>query len=71
MKKNPAIPEHTSNVANASAFVSRELQYMALEVDENSREEYFDPRNRDNWMDEFVERLKTKYQKPERIASNE
>ena len=60
-----------SNVALASALVSRELMGLALLIDDNEQEDFFDPRNRDLWMDAFIARLKAKYQQPDRIASND
>ena len=60
-----------SNVACASALVSRELMDLALAIDESERETFFDPRNRDLWMDSFIDRLRVKYQQPDRIASND
>ena len=63
--------DHISNVAAASALVARELMSMALNIEEAEREAFFDPRNLDLWMDSFIDRLRTKYQQPDRIASND
>jgi hypothetical protein len=65
------MPTKISIVAMASALVSRELMNLALSVEEKEREDFFDPRNRDLWMDSFIARLKARYQQPDRIASND
>jgi hypothetical protein len=60
-----------SNVGNAMALVSREMQDLALLIEEDERENFFDPRNRDMWMDWFINRLTARYQQRDRIASND
>lgn len=60
-----------SNVALASALVSRELHHLAITVTERQREDFFDPRNRDMWMDAFIAHLQKRFQQPDRIASND
>ena len=65
------MPTEISNVARASALVSRELMVFALSIPESEQEDFFDPRNRDLWMDSFIARLKARYQQPDRIASND
>lgn len=63
--------QELSNTARASVLVARELIEMAAEIPEADRESYFDGRNRDMWMDAFIARLKSRYQQPDRIASND
>lgn len=63
--------EPISTVAMASALVSRELMELALSLPESERGWFFDPRNRDQWMDTFIARLQQRYQQPDRIASND
>lgn len=61
-----------SNCAVASALVCRELMELGFQITNDAeREAFFDPRNRDLWMDSFIDRLKAKYQQPDRIASND
>jgi hypothetical protein len=64
-------PNRISNVAAASALVSRELMMLATTIEESERDDFFDPRNQDLWMDTFIQRLKNRYQQSDRIASNE
>ena len=60
-----------STTINAANLVMREFNALSLSITDNEREEFFDPRNRDLWMDAFIERLRERYQQRDRIASND
>lgn len=60
-----------SNRAGASVLVTHELMELARTIPEKDQEWFFDPRNRDGWMDAFIAHLQKRYQQPDRIASND
>jgi hypothetical protein len=55
------------SLEEAKRLVESELDHLA----KNKEPWYFDGRNRDMWMDAFIERLRKRYQQPDRIASND
>ena len=64
--------EVNANEWSARSLVAFELTSSAGNVcSEEERGAYFDSRNRDVWMDAFIDHLRSKYQKPDRIASND
>ena len=63
--------EHYNNYSIFRMTLDREALAFANTVDEKTRQEYFDPRNRDIWMDAFIDWLRKRYQQPGRIASND
>lgn len=60
-----------SNVDEARRLVRAEFERFAETVSEVQSLWYFDMRNRDMWMDDFIARLKARFQQPDRIASND
>lgn len=63
--------ERYNNYSLAQMTVDREMLALRDTIDEKKRQDFFAPENRDEWMDAFIERLKTRYQQPDRIASND
>ena len=60
-----------STVDEARRLVRSEFERFAETVSEVQSLWYFDMRNRDMWMDDFIARLKARFQQPDRIASND
>lgn len=65
------IPPPNENVTSAERLIKWEFLRLACRIKESERSSFFDPRNRDGWMDAFIDALRDKYQRPDRIASNE
>lgn len=66
-----AISSPHENVTSAERLIKWEFLRLVYRIKETERASFFDPRNRDGWMDAFIDALKSKYQQPDRIASNE
>lgn len=60
-----------TNEEAALGLVDREMRAFVRSIREEHRGWFFDPRNRDEWMDGFIDHLREKYQQPDRIASND
>ena len=59
------------NIQSAADLIKSEFEQFTLTISQNERVWFFDGRNRDQWMDAFIEHLRKRYQKPDRIASND
>lgn len=63
------------SIQTAHNLVSREFMAWARALQFRhgvaATDEFFDSRNRDEWMDSFIEYLTQQFQQPDRIASNE